>query len=108
METGGTNGAAASAQQSPVGDLSPRGAAELTGLSRTLIYREIDRGHLLAYKVGGRLRITREALAEWKRLHAVEPLPQPSYEPRRPVARLDIGQGGFGAELEAIRRGRAA
>lgn len=52
-------------------DLSPREAALLTGLSRTLMYREIERGHLRAYKVGGRLRITPEALADWKRLHAV-------------------------------------
>jgi excisionase family DNA binding protein len=50
-------------------DLSPSQAAEQTGLSRTLIYREIERGHLCAYKVGGRLRITAEALAEWKRRH---------------------------------------
>jgi excisionase family DNA binding protein len=54
-------------------DLSPGQAADQTGLSRSLIYREIERGHLRAYKVGGRLRITPEALSDWKRLHAVVP-----------------------------------
>ena len=39
-------------------DLSPIEAARQTELSRTLIYREIGRGHLRAYKVGCRLRIT--------------------------------------------------
>ena len=52
-------------------DLSQREAAEQTGLSRTLIYREIERGYLRAYKVGGRLRISADALLDWKRLHAV-------------------------------------
>jgi excisionase family DNA binding protein len=84
-------------------DLSPGQAAQQTGLSRTLIYREIQRGHLSAYKVGGRLRITPEALAEWKRHHTVVPLPQaPSYEPvlgAREVRRSD----SFASELKAIR-----
>jgi predicted DNA-binding transcriptional regulator AlpA len=31
-----------------ISDLSPRQAARETGLSRTLIYREIERGHLRA------------------------------------------------------------
>jgi excisionase family DNA binding protein len=91
-----------------IADLSPREAARQTGLSRTLIYREIERGHLRAYKVGGRLRITREALAEWKRLHAVSPHRKvPAYEPvlgRRAVPSGD----SFAAELRAIRAERAA
>jgi excisionase family DNA binding protein len=88
-------------------DLSPREAAQQTGLSRTLIYREIERGHLRAYKVGGRLRITPEALREWKHLHAVAPAARPpAYEPRpsRRPARAD----GFAAELQAIRTGSRA
>ena len=31
--------------------------AELSGLSRSLVYREIERGHLPAFRVGSRLRI---------------------------------------------------
>jgi excisionase family DNA binding protein len=54
-------------------DLSPREAAEQTGLSRTPIYRELERSYLRAYKVGGRLRISAEDLAEWTRLDAVVP-----------------------------------
>jgi excisionase family DNA binding protein len=34
-------------------DLSPGDAARQTGVSRTLIYREIERGYLRAYRVGG-------------------------------------------------------
>jgi excisionase family DNA binding protein len=88
-------------------DLSPREAAIQTGLSRTLIYREVERGHLRAYKVGGRLRITPEALLEWKRLHAVTVRSErPAYEP---IARASDGtRSGFADELRSIRTGRAA
>lgn len=90
-------------------DLSPGDAARRSGLSRTLIYREIERGHLRAYRVGGRLRITEEALAEWKRLHAVIPRAQPPpYEPRPRASRGAPTSGGFAAELRAIREGSAA
>jgi excisionase family DNA binding protein len=84
-------------------DLSPRQAAQQTGLSRTLIYREIERGHLRAYKVGGRLRITAEALAQWKRLHTVSPsLQTPAYEPAT-RARGGPRSDSFASELRAIR-----
>jgi len=84
-------------------DLSPAEAAEQTGLSRTLIYREIERGHLRAYKVGGRLRITPEDLAEWKGRHAVVPRRKvPTYEPE-PRARDLRSSGTFASELRAIR-----
>lgn len=90
-------------------DLSPGEAAGRTGLSRTLIYREIERGHLRAYRVGGRLRITQEDLAEWKRLHAVVPRAQPPpYEPHPKASRRTHGSDTFAAELRAIREGRAA
>jgi excisionase family DNA binding protein len=84
-------------------DLSPAEAAQQTRLSRTLIYREIERGHRRAYKVGGQLRITPEALAEWKDQHAVVPRPRtPTYEPV-PRAREVPGSGSFASELKAIR-----
>jgi excisionase family DNA binding protein len=89
-------------------DLSCRDAARQTGLSRTLIYREIERGHLHAYKIGGRLRITQEALAEWKRLHAVVRRSRgPAYEPA-PAAPGARGSDSFASELRAIREERAA
>lgn len=89
-------------------DLSAGQAADQTGLSRTLIYREIERGHLRAYRVGGRLRITREALAEWKELHAVVPRARlPSYEPQAAASGGAGRPDTFAAELRAIRNGRA-
>lgn len=89
-------------------DLSPGEAAQQTGLSRTLIYREIERGHLCAYKVGGRLRITPEALAEWKRVHAVAPHARAAaYEPIR-AARAECGSDTFAADLRTIRKESAA
>jgi excisionase family DNA binding protein len=89
-------------------DLSPGQAADQTGLSRTLIYREIERGHLRAYRVGGRLRITRGALAEWKQLHTVVPRAQlAAYEPRPAASREAPRPDNFAAELRAIRDGRA-
>jgi excisionase family DNA binding protein len=89
-------------------DLSPAEVARQTGLSRTLIYREIERGHLRAYKVGGRLRITPEALADWKCLHAVRPLTEaPPYEPGR-GPRKARGGDRFASELSAMREERAA
>ena len=87
-------------------DLSPREAALQTGLSRTLIYREVDRGNLSAYKVGGRLRIPAEALEDWKRKHAVVAREAPPYEPARPGRMRE--PSGFARELRAIRAGRAA
>jgi excisionase family DNA binding protein len=89
-------------------DLSPREAARQTALSRTLIYREIERGHLRAYKVGGRLRITPQALDDWKRRHAVTPRPEAAgYEPGR-TARGGRRSDSFGSELRAIREEQAA
>src|SRR3954469_15557474 len=43
--------------------LSVDDVAELSGLSRSLVYREIERGRLAAYKVGARLRIEPAAMA---------------------------------------------
>jgi excisionase family DNA binding protein len=89
-------------------DLSPGDAARRTGLSRTLIYREIERGYLRAYKVGGRLRITPEALEEWKRLHAVAPRSlAAAYEPAG-AARARHKGDSFASELRAIQEESAA
>ena len=88
-------------------DLSPGEVAVRTGLSRSLIYREIERGRLRAYKVGGRLRIEPEAVAEWERAHAVRPRAVAKYEPRpRPLRGAE--SDSFAEELQAIREGRAA
>ncbi len=39
--------------------------AELTGLSRRSVYREIDAGELDAYRLRGRVRIPEAALESW-------------------------------------------
>jgi excisionase family DNA binding protein len=89
-------------------DLSPREASEQTGLSRTLIYREIERGYLRAYKVGGRLRISADALIEWKRLHAVVPCSKVApYEPAA-AGSPSRATGRFLADLRTMRGESAA
>ena len=76
--------------------LSVGEVAELTGLSRSLIYREIERGHLAAYRVGSRVRMDPTAVASWKeqcRLRPrdqaleYEPVARPSAPPPRAAAR---------------------
>lgn len=47
--------------------LSVDAVAELAGCSRSLVYREIERGNLPAYKAGTRLRIEPAAVEGWKR-----------------------------------------
>lgn len=84
--------------------------AKLAGLSRSLVYREIERGHLAAYKVGSRLRIELEAVAAWKERCRVRPRSEPPvYEP--PVRGRRGGvSASFVDGLDAIERdaGRAA
>lgn len=89
-------------------DLSPQDVADLTGLSRSLIYREIERGNLLAYKRGGRIRIEPQDLADWKQAGRILPRGrEPAYEPRG-ASRPDPPGSRFMDDLEAIRVERAA
>lgn len=89
--------------------LSVGEVAELTGLSRSLVYREIERGHLAAYRVGSRLRIEPGALADWKERCRLRPGQAPEYEPV-PRGRRRRHESGFSAQLDAIENdaGRAA
>ena len=91
------------------GDLSPADVAAVTGLSRSLIYREIERGNLAAYRVGTRLRVEPDAVARWKERCRVRPRSEPPiYEP---VANRRRGEGRsseFAEQLTAIEAGRAA
>src|SRR3954451_1219935 len=90
--------------------LSADAVAELTGLSRSLVYREIERGHLLAYKVGTRLRIEPAAVKAWKARCQVRPRSEsPVFEPKMRGRRRGVSSA-FVAELDAIEReaGRAA
>jgi excisionase family DNA binding protein len=84
--------------------------AGLGGLSRSLVYREIERGHLAAYKVGSRLRIELEAVAAWKERCRVRPRSEPPvYEPAM-RGRRGVASASFVDDLDAIEReaGRAA
>jgi excisionase family DNA binding protein len=86
-------------------DLSPLEVARKTGLSRSLTYREIERGNLSAYRIGARLRVEPEAVARWKERCRVRPrMEPPIYEPfLRPRARHS--SSAFADELVAIERG---
>ncbi len=90
--------------------LSVDAVAELTGLSRSLVYREIERGNLRAYKVGARLRIDPAAVASWKERCQVRPRSAPPiYEPVTQARRRGVSSV-FVDKLDAIERqaGRAA
>jgi excisionase family DNA binding protein len=88
-----------------VRDYSPLEVAALTGLSRSLIYREIERGNLAAYRIGTRLRVEPEAVARWKEHCRVRPRwQQPMYEPA-PRSRRPRSSIAFADELAAIERG---
>jgi excisionase family DNA binding protein len=90
-----------------VTDLSPRDVAALTGLSRSLIYREIERGNLAAYRIGTRLRVEPEALARWKERCRVRPrMKAPMYEPV-PRSRGFRCSSGFADDLAAIEHATA-
>jgi excisionase family DNA binding protein len=47
--------------------------AELTGLSRRSVYREVDAGGLDAYRLRGRVRIPEAALESWLEARRVSP-----------------------------------
>lgn len=79
------------------------------GLSLAAVYRAIEDGDLVAYRVRNRLRVQPSELAAFKERERVRPRrPQaPAYEPQmadRPSTEGD----SFEAELRAIRGGEAA
>jgi len=84
-------------------DMSVSEVASATGLSQTLIYREISCGNLVAYKVGKVLRIEREAYADWKQRCKVRPRAEsPMYEIGRVVQKAAGVSAAFDAQLSAI------
>jgi excisionase family DNA binding protein len=87
-------------------DMSVSEVASATGLSQTLIYREINAGNLVAYKVGKVLRIEREAYADWKQRCKVRPRAEsPMYEIGRAVQKAGGASAAFTARLAAIEAG---
>ncbi len=57
--------------------LSVEQVAELTGLSKRSVYRAVDAGELVAYRLRGRVRIPESALEDWLAAHLVTPRPRP-------------------------------
>lgn len=88
-------------------DLSPAQVAAQTGLSRSAIYRAIEEGDLVAYKLRGRLRIESVELAAFKERNRIQPRPKvPAYEPPMAPRRSPAGDT-FAGELRSIRGGAA-
>ena len=84
-------------------DMSVSEVAAATGLSQTLIYREISCGNLVAYKVGKVLRIERDAYSDWKQRCKVRPRSEsPLYEIGHIAQSTRGGSAGFAARLSAI------
>jgi excisionase family DNA binding protein len=84
-------------------DMSVSEVAAATGLSQTLIYREISCGNLVAYRVGKVLRVEREAYSAWKQRCKVRPRGEsPMYEIGRVVQKAGGVSAGFAARLSAI------
>ena len=102
----------AAVQTASGGDVSVADVSAVTGLSASLIYREIERGNLPAYRVGRRLRIERGALVAWKERCRVRPRYEPPiYEPLAPGGPTSrrASSSVFAAELASIEaRGRGA
>jgi excisionase family DNA binding protein len=71
-----------------VKDLSPAEAAEAMGVSRSLIYRLVERGDLRAYRLSNRLRIPGSSIEEFRERNRVIGPRGHEYEP---VTRLRAG-----------------
>ena len=84
-------------------DLSPLEVACELGLSRSAVYRLIEDGQLVAYKVRGRLRVERGELSALRERCRVAPRgrPEVAFEPTLP-ARVDP-DGRFARDLRSTR-----
>lgn len=91
----------------PVADLSPAEVAAEMGISRSAVYRAIEDGDLVAYKVRSRLRVERAELDAFKARQRVTPRVRQAYEPALPSPRARESDT-FAGKLRAIRGGRAA
>ena len=84
-------------------DLSPLEVARELGLSRSAVYRLIEDGQLVAYKVRGRLRVERGELCALRERCRVAPRnrSEAAFEPPMP-ARVDP-DGRFARDLRSTR-----
>ena len=94
--------------------LTVQEAASVVKLTQWAIYRAIQRGDLVAYKPGGRLRINEKDLDAW--LEATRVCPAASPRNRRDVpppdlvapSRRETADGTLRARVRAQRRKRSA
>ena len=88
-------------------DLSPSEASRLMGVSRSLVYRLVERGELRAYRLSNRLRIPRSSVEELRERNLVKPERAPAYEPLM-RSRTHLRNDTFASQLKAHRRSQAA
>lgn len=96
--------------------LTVQEAADLVRLTQWAIYRAIQRGDLVAYKPGGRLRINEDDLQAWLDATRVSPQTPAVAAPPRVVpppeligpARHHASEGTLRARVRAKRRGQSA
>ena len=95
------------ASESEMRDLSPTAAAQMLGVSRSLVYRLVERGELRAYRVSNRLRIPRSSVDELRERNRVHPQSGPAYDL---VLRSHRRRASatFSADLSTIPLGRSA
>lgn len=87
-------------------DLSPGQAAEILGVSRSLVYRLVERGELRAYRLSNRLRIPRAGLEELRERNWIRSQPAPAYEPV-PRSRPRPVTDSFSADVRTMQVGRS-
>jgi excisionase family DNA binding protein len=88
--------------------LSPQLIAELTGLSYDTVRREILRGRLRGFRVGGKLRVRESDYEEWAYAQPVRPAVRIERAPRRRAAPSRPASCGSVAALEEIERRSSA
>jgi excisionase family DNA binding protein len=81
--------------------LSPAEVARLAGLSRSAVYRAIERGEVVASRLCGRLRVDRGEFEIWKARQRVRPR-QPASPMLRPLG--PVPPEGSGTFLNQLRK----
>jgi excisionase family DNA binding protein len=87
-----------------VSDLSPLEVASELGLSRSAVYRLIEQGELVAYKVRGRLRVEPAEVRALRERCRVAPRRRDAWAVFEPVlpGRVEAGSR-FGSDLRSTR-----
>ena len=89
----------------PANFLSTNECARRAMLSRKVIYRAIESGELLAFRVRARLRVPEEEFSRWMTADPVSSAP--SERPHGMSARRPAPAGSFSSVLRTVERGQA-